>query len=172
MILWLNGAFGAGKTSVAEGLCRRLPGAFLYDPENAGQFLRQNLPQTLCPWEDFQDDPLWRQFNGALLGRLAREYNGPVIVPMTVTEPGYWAELTALVPPEDLHAFVLWAEPETLLSRLRGRGEPPESWPVRQIERCCRDLKTMPGQVIPTDDLTVEQVISIIMSNINSKKYE
>ena len=120
MLLWLNGAFGAGKTSVAEALCRRLPGAFLYDPENAGQFLRQNLPGSLCPWENFQDDPLWRQFNRALLGRLAREYSGPVVVPMTVTEPKYWAELTALVPPKDLRAFVLRAEPETLLSRLRG----------------------------------------------------
>ena len=167
MLLWLNGAFGAGKTSVAEALCRRLPGAFLYDPENAGQFLRQNLPGSLCPWENFQDDPLWRQFNGALLGRLAREYSGPVVVPMTVTEPKYWAELTALVPPKDLRAFVLWAEPETLLSRLRGRGEAPDAWPVGQIGRCCRELQRMPGRVIPTDHLTVEQAISIIISNID-----
>ena len=79
MLLWLNGAFGAGKTSVAEALCRRLPGAFLYDPENAGQFLRQNLPGSLCPWENFQDDPLWRQFNGALLGRLACRTDRPLL---------------------------------------------------------------------------------------------
>ncbi len=166
MILWLNGAFGAGKTAVAEVLCNRLPGSFLYDPENVGQFLRQNLPEPLCPWEDFQDDPLWRKFNAALLERLVREHPGPVIVPMTVTDPGYWAELIALVPPEKLRVFVLWAQPETLLSRLGGRGDDPESWPARQIDRCCRELKDLPGQVIPTDGLTVEQAADRVFNSI------
>ena len=166
MILWLNGAFGAGKTAVAEELCRRLPGTFLYDPENAGQFLRQNLPEPLCPWEDFQDDPLWRQFNAALLERLAREYTGPVIVPMTVTSPQYWQELTALLREEDLQAFVLWAQPDPLKARLAGRGDGADSWPVRQIDRCCRGLKDLPGKVISTDDLTVEQVTAWILNEI------
>lgn len=166
MILWLNGAFGAGKTTVAEALCRCLPNAFLYDPENIGQFLRQNLPRPLCSKEDFQDDPLWRQFNAVMLARLAA-HSGWVVVPMTVTNPQYWLELTALLQEQDLCTFVLWAEPETLLSRLRGRGEAPDAWPVGQIGRCCRELQRMPGRVIPTDHLTVEQVISIIISNID-----
>ena len=42
MILWLNGSFGAGKTTVAHELQRRLPDAFVYDPENVGYFLRKN----------------------------------------------------------------------------------------------------------------------------------
>ena len=166
MLLWLNGAFGAGKTSVAEALCRRLPDAFLYDPENAGQFLRQNLPGSLCPWENFQDDPLWRQFNAVMLARLAA-HSGWVVVPMTVTNPQYWLELTALLQEQDLCTFVLWAAPDTLKARLAGRGDGADSWPVRQITRCCRELQRMPGRVIPTDHLTVEQVISIIISNIN-----
>lgn len=166
MILWLNGAFGAGKTAVAEALCRRLPGAYLYDPENVGQFLRQNLPEPLCPWEDFQDDPLWRQFNAALLERLAREHDGTVIVPMTVTDPRYWAELTTLVPADNLRVFVLQAAPDSLLSRLEGRGDGSDSWPARQIVRCCAGLKDLPGQVIPTDELTVEQVADRILSTI------
>ena len=109
---------------------------------------------------------MWRQFNAVLLERLAREYPGPVIVPMTVTDPEYWGELIALVPPEKARAFVLWAEPDTLKARLAGRGDGADSWPVRQISRCYQGLKTMPGQVIHTDDLTVEQVVSIIFSNI------
>lgn len=165
MILWLNGAFGVGKTTVAEKLCRCLPGAFLYDPENAGQFLRQNLPEPLCLWEDFQDDPLWRQFNAALLERLAA-HGGWVVVPMTVTNPQYWLELTALLQEQDLCTFVLWAEPDTLKARLAGRGDGADSWPVRQITRCCAKLKTMPGQIISTDNLTVEQVTAWILNEI------
>lgn len=166
MILWLNGAFGAGKTVVAEELCRRLPDAFLFDPENAGQFLRQNLPGPLCPWEDFQDDPLWRQFNAAMLARLAAHI-GWVVVPMTVVNLQYWQELTALLREEDLRTFVLWAEPDTLKARLADRGEGADSWPARQITRCCAGLKTMPGHGISTDERTVEQVISTIISNIS-----
>ena len=36
MVIWLNGAFGAGKTQTAYELHRRLPDSFVYDPENAG----------------------------------------------------------------------------------------------------------------------------------------
>ena len=165
MLLWLNGAFGVGKTTVAEELCRRLPGAFLYDPENAGQFLRRNLPEQLCHWEDFQDDPLWRQFNAVMLARLAA-HSGWVVVPMTVTNPQYWLELTALLQEQDLCTFVLWAAPDTLKARLIDRGEDVCSWPVQQISCCCEGLKAMPGQVVSTDEKTVEQVASTILSNI------
>ena len=89
MIIWLNGAFGAGKTTVASALCQRLPGSFCYDPENAGYFLRQNTPACLHT-PDFQDTPLWRQINGLLLAQLAREYPGDIIIPMTLVSRSYW----------------------------------------------------------------------------------
>ena len=40
MIVWLNGAFGAGKTSTAKELLQLLPNARLYDPEHVGFLLR------------------------------------------------------------------------------------------------------------------------------------
>ena len=36
MLLWINGAFGAGKTQAAYALARRLPRAFVCDPEQLG----------------------------------------------------------------------------------------------------------------------------------------
>jgi hypothetical protein len=41
VIIWINGAFGAGKTALAEELRRRLPDAVLYNPEDVG------LPMSL-----------------------------------------------------------------------------------------------------------------------------
>lgn len=38
MIIWINGAFGSGKTQTAYELCRRMRGAYVYDPENAGGY--------------------------------------------------------------------------------------------------------------------------------------
>ena len=39
MIIWINGAFGAGKTQAAYELRRRAENAYVYDPENAGYFI-------------------------------------------------------------------------------------------------------------------------------------
>jgi adenylylsulfate kinase-like enzyme len=39
VIIWLNGSFRAGKTTLAEELHRRLPDAVVFDPENVGLML-------------------------------------------------------------------------------------------------------------------------------------
>ena len=36
MIVWINGAFGAGKTLTAGEIHRRLPDSVVYDPEDVG----------------------------------------------------------------------------------------------------------------------------------------
>jgi hypothetical protein len=39
MIVWINGAFGSGKTTTAGLLTKRLDGAKLFDPEYVGYLL-------------------------------------------------------------------------------------------------------------------------------------
>ena len=56
MIIWLNGAFGSGKTQTAFELQRRLPNAYVFDPENAGYFIRKNVPVSLSA----DDGGRWR----------------------------------------------------------------------------------------------------------------
>jgi adenylylsulfate kinase-like enzyme len=51
MIVWLNGTFGAGKTTTAPEVVTRLPEARIFDPEHVGFLLRQVLPE---PPGDFQ----------------------------------------------------------------------------------------------------------------------
>ena len=50
VIIWLNGGFGAGKTTLAAELHRRLPDAVVFDPEQVGSMLWKSLP----PGGDFQ----------------------------------------------------------------------------------------------------------------------
>ena len=38
-VIWLNGAFGVGKTTVARALASRLPDALILDPEDIGRML-------------------------------------------------------------------------------------------------------------------------------------
>ena len=44
MIIWLNGGFCAGKTTLAKELRRRVPGAVVFDPEELGLLLWKWLP--------------------------------------------------------------------------------------------------------------------------------
>jgi deoxyadenosine/deoxycytidine kinase len=57
LIIWLNGAFGSGKTTLTGELHRRLPDAVVFDPEDVGYVLTQAVP---APTGDFQDLPSWR----------------------------------------------------------------------------------------------------------------
>ena len=158
MIVWLNGAFGAGKTQTAYELRRRLPGSYVYDPENAGFFIRDNLPPGLR-LDDFQDFPMWRAFNLEMLDYIASRYEGHVIVPMTLTSRAYYDEIVgALAQKHEVRHFILWAGRETLLKRLASRLEGPGSWGARQIGRCLRAFETQVTQErVDTEGLTVGQ---------------
>lgn len=132
MIIWLNGAFGAGKTQTAWELRRRMADAYVYDPENAGVFIRKNLPPSLLTG-DFQDYPMWRAFNLDMLTYIARQYDGCIIVPMTVTSRAYYDELIGPLSRNfDLRHIILYAGRETLLKRLASRLEGRRSWGAQQ----------------------------------------
>ena len=50
VIIWINGGFGASKTTLAQELHRRLPDAIVYDPEDvtcASRCLRGRSPQLV-----------------------------------------------------------------------------------------------------------------------------
>ncbi|MPQ97074.1 AAA family ATPase [Modestobacter sp. I12A-02628] len=85
MIVWLDGAFGAGKTTVADELHRRLPDAMPFDPELVGYVLHRSVPRA--PSGDFQDLPLWRALVAEFALGLRREYGRPLVVPMTLVDP-------------------------------------------------------------------------------------
>lgn len=158
MIIWLNGAFGAGKTQTAYELHRRLPGSFVYDPEEAGFFIRRCMPQALSK-PDFQDYPMWRACNYEMLAYMAAAYEGVILVPMTVTNHDYYHEMIGrLGETGTVWHFILSAERETLRRRLRSRLEGRNSWAARQIDRCLAAFAAeIPGISIKTDDLTVAQ---------------
>lgn len=86
MIVWINGAFGSGKSTVAQVLTKRVKGSFVYDPEQAGYFLRKNQPSSMR-LDNFQDDPLWREINYLHLRSLNTRFNGVVFAPQTIFIP-------------------------------------------------------------------------------------
>ncbi|MEF3309985.1 AAA family ATPase [Paenibacillus sp. GYB004] len=170
MILWINGAFGSGKTQTSYELCRRMPHSYVYDPEQAGFYIRKNIPKQTAE-EDFQHYPMWRELNYSMLSYINQRYDGTVIVPMTVTDPDYFQEMVGRLRADGVtvHHYTLIASKESLLKRLRSRGDGSGSWAARQIDRCIDGLA---GDVfrhhLDTERLSVEEAAEAIaaMSDI------
>ncbi|WP_142232469.1 AAA family ATPase [Streptomyces calvus] len=154
MLLWINGPFGGGKTQTAHEIRRRLPGSVVCDPEHAGFGLHRMMPPQLRG--DFQDLASWRQGVVEVLDLALTRHDGVVIAPMTVTDPGHFAETVGRLRElgHDVRHFALLAERETVLRRLRERGPGHllgtvagrragtrrESWAVENLDHCLERL--------------------------------
>ncbi len=163
MLIWINGAFGAGKTTVAYELKTLHPRVHILDPEEVGFAQRKLLPSDLRG-RDFQDQPLWREWVFEIL-EAASHSSQPVIVPMTLVNLEYFAEIIGRLYSSgvDLHHFALIASRATLLKRLSRRRDGPNSWPAQQIERCITALERPEfAQHLDTDALSFDKVIEVI----------
>jgi gluconate kinase len=120
VIIWINGGFGAGKTTLAEELHRRLPDAVVYDPEDVGIMLWKWIE----PNGDFQHLPSWRELVVATALSLRRHHADTLIVPMSLIRDAYRAEILgglAEAGEEVLHVF-LEADAGVLRERLNVRA--------------------------------------------------
>jgi hypothetical protein len=163
MLVWINGAFGGGKTQTAYEIQRRLAGSVVCDPEHVGFGLRRMMPVSLrvplCG--DFQDLRAWRQGVIEVLDRVLGRYDGDVIVPMTVIEPAYLDEILGALRAYEVHHFALLASRATILRRLRGRSLPllRDRHAEAKLDECLDRLRGQEfGEHIWTDLLTVPQV--------------
>jgi len=170
MILWINGAFGAGKTTAAHELHRQLPNSFIYDPENVGCFIRENSPKSFSAG-DFQDIPLWRKMNYEMLKMI--QANGIIIVPMTIVSKTYYDEIITKLINDGvtIRHLILYASKETILQRLKTRSKgQPEAFAIQAIDRCIRAFKTDITEIkIMTDEKDIGDVVSEIAQLCNLK---
>ncbi|MFP7233142.1 tunicamycin resistance ATP-binding TmrB [Bacillus subtilis] len=169
MIIWINGAFGSGKTQTAFELHRRLKPSYVYDPEKMGFAMRSMIPPEIAE-DDFQSYPLWRTFNYSLLASLTDTYRGIIIVPMTIVHPEYFNEIIGRLRQDGrtVHHFTLMASKETLLKRLRTRAEGKNSWAAKQIDRCIEGLSSpIFADHIQTDSLSIQDAAEAIAARAN-----
>lgn len=169
--MWINGAFGAGKTQTAYELHRRLPTAHVADPELIGFAVHRMLPTSARG--DFQDRPQWRSAVVATLADAVAANDGPVIVPMTLVNPDYFDEIMSGLAAADVEVrhYALTASPDTLRQRLRTRSGywlgravgRDETWAMQQIDRCVAALQSERfAEHVATDDRAIDEVVEDI----------
>ena len=165
-VIWLNGAFGAGKTTVARALAAELPDALVVDPEDIGRMLRKVVPPA-ARTSDFQDIPSWRRLTVATIESLLRDHEVPLIVPMAVVDPVYFDETVGRLRRSGVTVqhFALVARPKTIRRRLLWRFSPPWAtwWALRRVERCTSELRSpLFATHVDTDDRSVADVVATI----------
>ena len=170
MILFINGPFGVGKTSVARVLVERLPNAMLYDPEAIGYVLRRT-PGLIRKVDDYQDYALWRGLVVVVARVLRTAFAETLVIPMSVWRRGCLDSITAglrRVDP-DLKCFRLTASRDVLVSRISSDSEDPGAygWRMSHVEVCLSAAEDPTlGVEIPTDDVAPAEVAGRILACI------
>jgi adenylylsulfate kinase-like enzyme len=175
MMIWINGAFGAGKTTLAEELHRRLPDALPFDPEYVGYILRQWVPSPESG--DFQDIPLWRRLVAEFAIGMSADYGRTLIIPMTLVNPDYREQIFGLIGQAGervLHVF-LEVPPEELRRRIDAQvldEANPEAdasaraFRHRNVERCAAARAGLPAGtlILRSDRHTPAQLADLVMA--------
>ncbi|MFB6557471.1 MULTISPECIES: AAA family ATPase [Streptomyces] len=180
MIIWINGAFGSGKSTLAAGLHQALPGSVVADPEDIGDLLRRTLSGHPGRLRDYQDYPAWRRLTTAYIGEIADHTGGYVIVPMTVLNPAYAAEMFApLRSSPGLVHLVLHADPDVLGARIDSSEEFPGDEARSEAVRAYRRRRAPDfaaaaaagmhagDRVIDTSDLPADAVLQAALSHLS-----
>jgi hypothetical protein len=176
VIVWVNGTFGAGKTSACRELVELLPGSVLYDPELVGSGLRRMLPaDRMATVADYQDLPSWRRLVPEVAAALLSEVEGPLVVPMTLLREDYRDEIFGALAARGLavHHFVLDPAETILQRRIDGReecpGDPEASARVRTWcrehlpqYRAARRWLSRDARLIDTGGLTPRQTAELL----------
>ena len=170
MIVFINGPFGVGKTTVARLLVQRMPHAAMYDPEIIGVVLRRVL-SPFTKVKDYQDHTLWRRLvvGGA---RLLRTVSGrPLVVPMTVWKRNVFDHIAAGLGrvDGDLSCFRLTFPEHVLIDRISSdaKDENAYSWRASHVGVYLEALRDPAfGKEIRTEGLAPAAVADQILENL------
>ena len=119
VIIWLNGTFGAGKTTTARQLAGRLANARHFDPELVGYLLKTALGDHEV--KDFQDLPPWRELVPVVTETIAGFTGQHLIATQTILREDYWRELAQGFRrmPLDIFHVLLHVDPDALAERIK-----------------------------------------------------
>jgi 8-oxo-dGTP pyrophosphatase MutT (NUDIX family) len=129
VIIWVNGAFGAGKSSAAREMLDLVPESTLYEPEALSGCLRQLLPEKrLQEVTDYQELAIWRRMVVETSAALLAEVGGVLVTPMTLLRQEHRDEIFGGLAARGIEVRHVLLDPgETILrARITARADLPD----------------------------------------------
>lgn len=167
MIIWINGAYGVGKSTLADAMAVKMNNALIFDAEEVGNAVRENYPN--CPYGYiFEDYPLWGEFCYMLLKDIHVKFHKDILVPMTLLRKESYGIIEKLN--QDgikTHLVILEASHQTIHDRILARGEEEDCWCMENIELAREGSSALPGIHIQTDGRTVDELVDLVLSKLN-----
>ncbi|MCH6161625.1 ATP-binding protein [Streptomyces marispadix] len=172
-VVWLNGTFGAGKTTTAVRVARLVPGARVFDTELVGEMLAKipGLPDL----GDFQHWPPWRHLVVETAAQLLGYVGGTLVVPQSVLVQRYWDEIAAGLAAVDIevHHYVLHADRDTLTRRIVHDGTHTDhGWRLRHLpayEAALGAWLAGAGQLVDTTGRQPEDVARVVAEDATGR---
>lgn len=177
-IIWINGAFGSGKTSVADLLVRNLQNSMIFDPEEIGPLVRKiAATQT----EDFQDMAIWRRLVADAIVALGTYEDCDLVVPMTMLEQKYRREIFGVLVDSGLTLchYVLHVEEAELRRRIHAHEIFPDDterslvvrqWRLDHVDSYFDQFLqlSMEAKVIDASGRNVDEIAATLLSDLRS----
>ena len=165
-IYWINGPYGVGKSTVANLLKGRLTKAYIFDPEQVGNSIRDNYPSEMFK-ETFEEYPLWLETNYKLLSDIYEKYDGDIIVPMTLLREESYLQIIKRLQDNGANVMYIFldGDEQTLYHRMVELGrEEVDGWCVKHIPACLKvQEEEKYAKHIDTVDKTPEEIVNHIL---------
>jgi len=165
MIIWISGAYGVGKSTLAEALMGKIENSLLFDAEEVGNAVRENYPD--CPYGFiFEDYPLWGEFCYQLLKDVHDKFEKNILVPMTLVRESSYTNIIKRLLDDGLQVrfIILEASYQSIHDRILARGEDEDCWCMQNIDMASSGAAAVPGgHHVNTDGKTVEELVEEVM---------
>lgn len=160
MIIWISGAYGVGKSTLAKELENRMENVVIFDAEALGNAVRDNYPDKPHGLI-FEDYPLWCDFCYRLIKDICNTCGKDILVPMTLVRQSSYADILERLRADGIAVkfIILEAAHRTVHDRILARGEEEDCWCIKNIEmaRACTRAVTG-GFHITTDNRSVSEL--------------
>lgn len=140
-VIWINGSFGVGKTSVARRIAELDARYVVLDPEPIGLALHR-MQSEWAALADFQDIEDWRSTSSAAIESAVHDAER-VVVPMTVVDPVVFAETVGELRRRgvSLRHVTLVAPIEVVRARPLARDGVENHWAKERVTGCVSALR-------------------------------
>lgn len=176
MIIWLNGNYGVGKTTVANAILKKLGNnkcGYIYNPEELFYFINQNSPFiSMKRKTEMQEEEIWRSLNYMYIKWLENNFDGILIIPMSIFSQKQYENTIEKLKNDgiEIYHIILHANEETLLDRITKReneekqyGQQVNSFPKNHFKEHLEYFNNLKGDLnIYTDNKIINEIANNI----------